>query len=263
LCKDLGRGILFLRSKKVTKLFNFCNRYPVRGTNSVSCMYDVKSPLSLIRSSLSCFSENGSSIVTRLSYKNLSFHDSNCWGVILAECHIEYFRSIRIMNGESWFSLHLPLRQVFCSFRLYYGRPTLMEKGRFARSQNKLRGLDCSVIVKVTYRLKSKAGTHSTWARVTVDQELNRNLAVQRKRRPMDSWDNATPGFELSTDCRISAWRIVQPKTLGRVNVRPGCCLVIANRASTRGAVALRCGDVHRTRINVKIFWRFRITVLF
>ena len=143
---------------KVTKVFSFGNRYPVRGTNSVPCMYDVKSPLSVIHSNLSCFSENGSSIVTRLSYKNLSFHDSNCWGVILAECHIEYFRSIRIMNSESWFSLHLPLRQVFCSFRLYYGRPTLMEKGRFARSQNKLRGLDCSVILQVRCRLRSRLG---------------------------------------------------------------------------------------------------------
>jgi hypothetical protein len=117
-------------------------------------MYDVKSPLSVIPTNLFYFSENGSSIVTRLLYKNLSFHDANCWGVILAECHIEYFRSIRILNSESRFSLHLPLRQVFCSFRLYYGRPTLMEKGRFARSQNNLRGLDCSVILQVWCRLR-------------------------------------------------------------------------------------------------------------
>jgi len=121
-------------------------------------MCDVKSPLSVIRSNLFSFSETGSSIVTRLSYKNLSFHDSNCWGVILAECHIEYFRSIRIMNSESWFSLHLPHRQVFRSFRLYYGRPTLVEKGRCVRSQNKFRGLDCSVILQVRCRLTARLG---------------------------------------------------------------------------------------------------------
>jgi len=118
--------------------------------------------------------------------------------VILARCHIEYFRSIRIMNSESWFSLRLPLRQVFRFFRLFYGRPMLMEMGRSARSQNNLRGLDCSVILQVRCRLKV---THITWARVTVDHELNRNLAVQR--RPMDSCDNAAPGFEPSADCRI------------------------------------------------------------
>jgi len=121
-------------------------------------MYGVNSPHCVTRSNLFCFPETGSSIVTRLSYKNLSFHDSNCWGVILAECHIEYVRSIRIMNSESRFSLHLPLRQVFCSFRLYYGRPTLMEKGRFARSQNNLRGLDCSVILQVWCRLRATLG---------------------------------------------------------------------------------------------------------
>lgn len=121
-------------------------------------MCDVKSPLSVIPSNLFCFSNTRSSIVTRLSYKN-PFYDSNCWSVILAECHIEYFRSIRIMNSDSWFSLQLPLRQVFCSFRLHYGRPTLMEKGRFARSQNNLRGPDCSVILQVRCQLRARLGS--------------------------------------------------------------------------------------------------------
>jgi len=175
------------------------NRYPVRGTNSVPCMYGVKSPLSVIRSNLFFFPETGSSIVTRLSYKNLSFHDSNCWGVILAECHIEYVRSIRIMNSESWFSLHLPLRQVFCSCRLYYGRPTLMEKGRFPRSQNNLRGQDCSVILQVWCRLRATLGCT---ARGRVLQSTTNWIVIWPYKK--DRWIVGIMLPRLRTLCRLS-----------------------------------------------------------
>lgn len=162
-------------------------------------MYDVESPLSVIRSNLFCFPETGSSIVTRLSYKNLSFHDSNCWGVILAECHIEYIRSIRVMNSESCLSLHFPLRQVFCSFRLYYGRPTLMEKGRFARSQNNLHGLDCSVILQVWWRLRATLGRT---ARGRVLQSTTNWIVIWPYKE--DRWIVGIMLLRLRTLCRLS-----------------------------------------------------------